>query len=673
MKILYLLQQFPKISSEAFILNEMIELQKMGHDVWVLADKVNYLNEYELHAVIIENDFMKKIVTGEVYSRGIYKLSDFLKKVSSDLISNPRATFKNLYLVLLNNPYYKDKNIWSKLDNYLILRKLPKLKFDLIYSPFGHLEKIDKGLAIANIVDAPFATAFRALELYGDKCRKQITTYKKIFSKISSIVTISKFNKKQLEEVFGTNQEISIIHSSIDPERFLPLNKKITENKIQLITIARFVEKKGIDYLLEALSTLKDEGINFEHLLIGDGPLLEIYKLRIKELGLSNVVKILAPMKQERIKSALGASDIMILPCIVASNGDRDIMANVLKEAMAMEVPVITSDISGIEELINNRQNGLLVPEKDVPALVGAIKELINNQVLRTEIAKEGRKKIISDFNVKIEAQKLSSLFLETAKKFNDKEPEPLNINTEFKEPTLDNSIKAILDDIIVRCNGLLPPDVYMNIYECALKAKSGNMLEIGSAHGAASICIARGITDSGKNNHLIAVEKGEGNNSSMEKFGSKDFNIGKLEANIKYFNCEQNILVIPNRVSEVADEIKNHAPFSLIFIDADGAIDRDFMLFYNSLKPGADIIIDDYEDFKDTNSLSKTNPLGKSYVTYKFVNYFLEAGLIEKKKIVGNTIFCHKPEKINYSVEFNKEKLQTIRENIIIEAKRIK
>lgn len=668
MKILYLLQQFPKISSEAFILNEMIELQNLGHDVWVLADVINYLKKYELHELIVKNNFMEKVITGDVYTRGTEKLLDFLKKITFDLISQPKMTLKNFYFVLLNNPYYKNKNIWSKLDNYLILRKLPTLDFDLVYSPFGHLEKIDKGMAIANIINVPFVAAFRALELYGNKCQAEIIKYKKIFAKIPQVVTISKFNKQKLEELSDSHKEIEIIHSSIDPEKFSPLTIKAKKDKVSLITVARFVEKKGINYLLEALAILKNDGLEFEYTLIGDGPMINFYNFKIKELGIDQVVKILPPMPQETIKIAIGNADIMILPCIVAENGDRDIMANVLKEAMSMEIPVITSDISGIEELITNRKNGLLVPEKDVASLVISIKELINNPGLRETIGKEGRKKIVEDFNVKKEAKKLSNFFSEIIKKQSKKN---LHSKKSKKKEAIETTATA-LGKIKSHGDGLLNFNVYPKIYKYAYRCQPGNMLELGSAHGAASICLIKGMLDSGKKDKLITVERGEGKNSSMTKFGSKEININILKNNLKYFNCDKNVLVIAGKIREKAKETEKYSPFSLLLIDADGVIDRDFLLFYNLLKPGATIIIDDYQKIIERGLKNKTNPLGKKYSTYCFVNYFLQQGLIEKKEIIDNTIFCCKPKKINYTVTFNLEDLSQIRNNLNQEAEKL-
>lgn len=666
MKILYLLKQFPKINSEAFILNEMAELQKMGHEIWILTDKINNINKTNLHSLIIEFDFMKRLVVNDVYSRGGFKLLYFIRSIIIDFFNNPKRIFKIFFLIFFSNSYYKDDNIWLKLDSYLILRKLLKIKIDVVYSPFSPFKTIKNATVISSIIGVPLISAFRAQELYSYENKEEIIFFKDTFLKINDLITISEFNKNQLKKIFGESKKINIIHSSIDPDKFKNNNSIKIKNKI--ITIARFVEKKGIIYLLEALAILYKEKIDFQFVLIGDGPLKETYELKIKELKIGHLVKILEPVKQELIQVELSESVLFVLPCVIAQNGDRDIMANVLKEAMSMEIPVITSDISGISELIKNRKNGFLVPEKNVEKLSMTIKEVLRNQELRHVVSQEGRETIVKNFNVKIEAKKLETIFYRNIKEYEEKNNWQKNKflnkkeNKKFKKIEKLYLIGKILQKIIKRCNGMLSFDVYLKIYQIAYKAKSGNMIELGAAHGAATICLAKGIINSRKKSLLFTIEKGDGDNGSIIKFGSKMLNIKILKDNIKHFHCDRCVKLIPERIKKASKQIIEHQPFSLILIDADGALDRDFIIFYNLLLPGADIIIDDYENIKHVSCDSVKNPLGKKYSTYLFVNYFLEKGLIRKEMIINNTIFCKKPENINYYVIINEKDLEEIR-----------
>ena len=676
MKILYLLEQFPKKTSETFILSEMIALQKMGHDVWVLTDWVNYVDAGDTHALVRENNFMAKVIAVDLYSRGALKIVDFIKKVSCDLVAHPAITSRNLRAAIFPLSGRGNKNIWTKLDNYFILRKISGLRFSLIYSPFAPIEKIRRGLMLSRAYRAPFVAAFRALELYSYKYENNIRENKALFDSVHSFVTISEANKKHLAADLGFKQSIAVIHSLIDPDRFVPPAVKVENPHLRIITVARFIEKKGIEYLLEALASLRQSGLSFTYTLIGDGPLRVSYEAKISALGLSDNVVILAPMNQEKIRSFLEDADILVLPCVIASDGDRDILANVLKEAMAMELPVVTSNISGIKELIKDEESGLLVPERDAAALAAAIAKLAADPDLRQHLGRCGRQKIISDFNVNREIGKINQVFAAAAARYALDHPGQTDLSDD--NPTIRSAENyfsdilvpaktgkpqaALLHNIVNKCNAMMPLLVYERIYQTAYRAQAGDMLELGAAYGGATISLARAIIDSQKKSRLFAVESGGGVGSSLAKLGPQDFNLARLRENINYFSCHSVVTVIPEKIDAAEKYLIEAQPFSLLMIDADGKIDRDFLLFYNRLRSGADIIIDDYRAESRPDQGTAANPRGKGWSTYLFVNYFLRLGLIKKKSLVGDTIFCQKPKKITGPVKFNEEELASIR-----------
>jgi len=101
------------------------------------------------------------------------------------------------------------------------------------------------------------------------------------------------------------------------------------------------------------------------------------------------------------------------LPCIVEKGSNRDILPNVLKEAMSMQIPVITSKVSGIEELVENNVNGILVPQKNPLAIADAIEKMLNSPNLMRKIGRAGKQKVIKEFNIKKETKKLEKMFRE--------------------------------------------------------------------------------------------------------------------------------------------------------------------------------------------------------------------------------------------------------------------
>ena len=150
--------------------------------------------------------------------------------------------------------------------------------------------------------------------------------------------------------------------------------------------------------------------------VVGRGALLSELQGVRQKLKIDDLVTFEDFVTQKGIIDLLSRSTIFALPCVVAQNGDRDILPNVLKEAMAMELPVITSNISGIEELITDGENGILVPERDIDALAEAIQRLLRDASLRAKLGNAARQTVIKDFNLSVEVGKKIKIFTQIAR-----------------------------------------------------------------------------------------------------------------------------------------------------------------------------------------------------------------------------------------------------------------
>jgi len=402
MRILYLLNTFPRISSETVIVNEIVELIKLGHEIKILAHDKEW---GKIHEKVIQYNLPQNTIYTYVkeYKRGTEKALDFIIKAFSDLIKNPFKTVILLFWAVKNY-----ENIWHLFDSYLGSKKILNSEFDVVYTPFAYLNCLFHAFYISKILKKPFVVTFRAVDIYEKFTKKQLKSKIKLVKKSAGIITISTYNETNIVEKFGIKNKIEIVHSSTDIDYFKPTGDK---KKRKIVSICRFIEKKGIKYLIKACNILKNKGVNFECLLIGDGPLKNEYKELMERYKLKEHINIKGFLVMEEIKKELSDSMVFVLPCIIAKNGDRDILPNVLKEAMAMEIPVITSDICGIEELIENKKNGILVPPKNPRAIADAIEKLFAEKELREELGKAAREKIKNDFNVKKEAKKLEGIF----------------------------------------------------------------------------------------------------------------------------------------------------------------------------------------------------------------------------------------------------------------------
>ena len=236
-----------------------------------------------------------------------------------------------------------------------------------------------------------------------------------LFERAAHFFTISDYNRLQLKKLFGSRKPISVIHSAVWPEKMrLPANP--VKKTIDVLAIGRLIEKKGIAYLLGALHALHSRGLTVRTTVVGRGALLSELQGVCQKLKIDDLVTFEDFVTQKGIIDLLSRSTIFALPCVVAQNGDRDILPNVLKEAMAMELPVITSNISGIEELITDGENGILVPERDIDALAEAIQRLLRDASLRAKLGNAARQTVIKDFNLSVEVGKKIKIFTQIAR-----------------------------------------------------------------------------------------------------------------------------------------------------------------------------------------------------------------------------------------------------------------
>lgn len=241
---------------------------------------------------------------------------------------------------------------------------------------------------------------------------------------------------------------------------------------------------------------------------------------------------------------------------------------------------------------------------------------------------------------------------------------------------------------IKAQTNGFLLPSVYKEIYCSSFRAEEGNMIDIGPAQGGSSIALGLGIQKSGKESKVFSIEKCK-DSSALASWDDQELNVRVLKDNLRLFGVEDTNILLIGDVKDVYSHVPSDQPLSLLFIDADGALDRDFKLFYNRLIDGAEIIIDDYLDIinrfakerylrwdteeqmeeyvrsKGVKQFRDLCPLGKEYTVFRFVNYFLECGLLEKRKVLGPTFFGYKPRNVVFNPDIHGQRLLKIREEI--------
>ena len=230
----------------------------------------------------------------------------------------------------------------------------------------------------------------------------------------NAVVTVSEYNRRHLLDQFNLspNGKLRCIYNGIDPGRFQFRWPRASDpGPPVILSVSRLVEKKGLADLIESANILHQRGRCFQMEIIGEGSLREALQARVRQLGLQDRVNLLGPLPQELVRVAYARAAILALPCVIGADGDRDGIPTVLMEAMASGLPVVSTPVSGIPELIETERDGLLVPVKNPVMLAGALERLLHDPHLRDGLALAARTKIADRFTIDRSCEQLRALF----------------------------------------------------------------------------------------------------------------------------------------------------------------------------------------------------------------------------------------------------------------------
>ena len=205
---------------------------------------------------------------------------------------------------------------------------------------------------------------------------------------------------------------VRVIHHGVELDLFKPRPRPTVVADVQIVTVGRLVEKKGFPDLLRALGRLKASGRRITCRVYGDGPLLRPLAELRDSLGLADAVHFLGERSRETIIQALHSSDVFVLTPTVTEDGDRDGIPNVLVEAMACGLPVVSTSAGGIPELVTHSENGFLTAPGDVASIENLIATLLDSPKLRQQMGVAARRTVESGYDVNMAAERLQRIFL---------------------------------------------------------------------------------------------------------------------------------------------------------------------------------------------------------------------------------------------------------------------
>lgn len=407
MTIGYLAQVFPSIS-ETFVYREVKTLREAGFDV-------ETFSTWKPSPELLSAD-AKGLVSETFYIFPLNKLQ-FLKSHFKYFFGRPQRYLSTLAF-FLSREHASLKNRFRTFLHFCeavhLARAVEEQGIKHLHVHFA-LNACTMAMVVSKLTGTTYSFTAHANDIFVNP----IMLPEKI-ELARFIIAISDYNIRFLNRVspdHATAKKMHLVHCGIDIDHFSPPDHRPEMDVPFIFSVGRLIEKKGFHYLIKACRVLVDRGYQFKCMIAGpSGAHEQTLVDLIETLNLSDYVTLMGVVYQEDLKDYLSKEGIFVLPCVVAADQDMDGIPNSLMEAMAMEMPVISTNVSGIPEMIKDHKTGLLVPPEDEEALADAMAKLIEDSSLRHSLGSAGRQMIINEFEIKKNVKSLLAIFEENLK-----------------------------------------------------------------------------------------------------------------------------------------------------------------------------------------------------------------------------------------------------------------
>jgi colanic acid/amylovoran biosynthesis glycosyltransferase len=405
MRIGYLMSHYPAIS-HAFILREVEQLRRVGVEVHTMS-----IHAADRGDLLAEADRCEYESTFAILPTGMPKL---LGAHLSALLRGPGAYFATLLFAVGTSPPGLRNRVWRLFyfaEAIIAWRHCRRVGIRHIHAQFA-----DAATDVAMLV-AHFDQARRgsdeniswSLAVHGPVEFYNVARYAlpHKLKKARFALAISDFCRSQLMWFAESDRwpHLHVVHCGVDPSVYVPSERLETDDVVTILTVGRLIHGKGLLILLEAMDGLRKKRLRVRLIVVGDGPVRSEFEQAARRLGLDDAVDFVGAVGQDEIRRYYGIADVFCLSSFAEG------IPVVLMEAMAMEIPVVGTAITGIPELITNGIQGLLVPPGRVDALISSLEILIVSPSTRTEMGRAGRQKVLMEFDVRESALQLKQIF----------------------------------------------------------------------------------------------------------------------------------------------------------------------------------------------------------------------------------------------------------------------
>ena len=402
MKVGFFLLKFP-LSSETFVLNQITAFIDMGFEVEIVAlqkgDTQNTHAAWTKYNLAARTRWLQDEPTGKV-AKLRHRASQTLRGIHR----------KNTWQALNLKRYGAESR--NLILSAICGQVVAPLHADVFIAHFGPAGVTAAKLRELGVIRGKIATIFHGIDISSREVLNHYTPeYQQLFRRGDLMLPISDLWAGRLQKMGCPREKIAVSRMGVDMTRFSPRPVKAPATPLEIISVARLTEKKGLHVAIEACRQLKEQGVAFHYRILGIGPWERRLRTLIEQYQLEDVVEMPGFKPSHEVKEMLDDADVFLLPSVTGADGDMEGIPVALMEAMAVGIPVVSTLHSGIPELVEADKSGWLVPENDARALaqrLAAFSQLDTDEL--APVVKRAREKVEHDFNQQVINRELASL-----------------------------------------------------------------------------------------------------------------------------------------------------------------------------------------------------------------------------------------------------------------------
>ncbi|HCO1259268.1 TPA: colanic acid biosynthesis glycosyltransferase WcaL [Escherichia coli] len=402
MKVGFFLLKFP-LSSETFVLNQITAFIDMGFEVEIVALQKG--DTQNTHAAWTKYNLAARTRWLQDEPQG--KVAKLRHRASQTLRGIHR---KNTWQALNLKRYGAESR--NLILSAICGQAATPFHADVFIAHFGPAGVTAAKLRELGVIRGKIATIFHGIDISSREVLNHYTPeYQQLFRRGDLMLPISDLWAGRLQKMGCPREKIAVSRMGVDMTRFSPRPVKAPATPLEIISVARLTEKKGLHVAIEACRQLKEQGVAFRYRILGIGPWERRLRTLIEQYQLEDVVDMPGFKPSHEVKAMLDDADVFLLPSVTGADGDMEGIPVALMEAMAVGIPVVSTLHSGIPELVEADKSGWLVPENDARALaqrLAAFSQLDTDEL--APVVKRAREKVEHDFNQQVINRELASL-----------------------------------------------------------------------------------------------------------------------------------------------------------------------------------------------------------------------------------------------------------------------